>query len=106
MHRGMMLSISRGWKLVQGWTTCAPGKRGCGAISDLNLISDLNQKFKHDLWRVKSELKLSQKSTSPQVNVYLAQRVYCQDIHYFDKSEEEKYMDTSWSGKIDLIELG
>ena len=25
------------------------------------MISDLSQKFKHDLWRVKSELKLSQK---------------------------------------------
>ena len=32
-----------------------------GAISDLSLISDLSQKFKHDLWRVKSELQLSQK---------------------------------------------
>ena len=34
---------------------------GWGAVSDLSLISDLSQKFKHDLWRVKSELKLSQK---------------------------------------------
>ena len=32
-----------------------------GAVSDLSLISDLSQKFKHDLRRVKSELKLSQK---------------------------------------------
>ena len=35
--------------------------RGWGAVSDLSLISDLSQKFKHDLWRVKSKLKLSQK---------------------------------------------
>ena len=35
--------------------------QGWGAVSDLSLISDLSQKFKHDLWRVKSELKLSQK---------------------------------------------
>ena len=35
--------------------------QGRGAVSDLSLISDLGQKFKHDLWRVKSELKLSQK---------------------------------------------
>ena len=34
---------------------------GWGAVSDLSLISDLSQKFKHELWRVKSELKLSQK---------------------------------------------
>ena len=34
---------------------------GWGAVSDLSLISDLSQKFKHDLLRVKSELKLSQK---------------------------------------------
>ena len=34
---------------------------GWGAVSDLSLISDLSQKFKHDLWRVKSELNLSQK---------------------------------------------
>ena len=32
-----------------------------GAVSDLSLISDLSQKFKHDLWRVMSELDLSQK---------------------------------------------
>ena len=32
---------------------------GWGAVFDLSLISDLSQKFKHDLWRVKSELKLS-----------------------------------------------
>ena len=32
-----------------------------GAVSDLSLISDLSQKFKHDLWRLKSKLKLSQK---------------------------------------------
>ena len=35
--------------------------QGWGAVSDLSLISDLSEKFKHDLWRVKSELKLSQK---------------------------------------------
>ena len=35
--------------------------QGWGAVSDLSMISDLSQKFKHDLWRVKSELKLSQK---------------------------------------------
>ena len=35
--------------------------QGWGAVSDLSLISDLSQKFKHDLWRVKSKLKLSQK---------------------------------------------
>ena len=35
--------------------------QGWGAVSDLSLISDLSQKFKYDLWRVKSELKLSQK---------------------------------------------
>ena len=34
---------------------------GWGAVSNLSQISDLSQKFKHDLWRVKSELKLSQK---------------------------------------------
>ena len=34
---------------------------GWGAVSDLSVISDLSQKFKHALWRVKSELKLSQK---------------------------------------------
>ena len=37
------------------------GEQGWGAVSDLSLISDLSQKFKHDLWRVKSELNLSQK---------------------------------------------
>ena len=36
-------------------------KQGWGAVSDLSLISDLSQKFKHDLLRVKSELNLSQK---------------------------------------------
>ena len=41
------------------WFPCA--KQGWGAVSDLSLISDLSQKFKYDLWRVKSELKLSQK---------------------------------------------
>ena len=35
--------------------------QGWGAVSDLSLISDLSQKFKHDLWRPKSKLKLSQK---------------------------------------------
>ena len=35
--------------------------QGWGAVSDLSLISDLTQKFKHNLWRVKSELKLSRK---------------------------------------------
>ena len=35
--------------------------QGWGAVSDLSLISDLSQKFKHDLWRVKSKVKLSQK---------------------------------------------
>ena len=35
--------------------------QGWGAVSDLSLISDLSQKFKHDLWRAKSKLKLSQK---------------------------------------------
>ena len=35
--------------------------QGWGAVSDLSLISDLSQKFKHDLWRLKSKLKLSQK---------------------------------------------
>ena len=42
-----------------------------GAVSDLSLISDLSQKFKHDLWRIKSELKLSQKQhlTPAEVNV-------------------------------------
>ena len=35
--------------------------QGWGAVSDLSMISDLSQKFKHDLWRVKSELKLSRK---------------------------------------------
>ena len=34
---------------------------GSGAVSDLSVISDLSQKFKHDLWRFMSELKLSQK---------------------------------------------
>ena len=34
---------------------------GWGAVSDLSLISDLSQKFKHDLWIAKSDLKLSQK---------------------------------------------
>ena len=38
-----------------------PTDQGWGAVSDLSLISDLSQKFKHDLWRVKSKLKLSQK---------------------------------------------
>ena len=35
--------------------------QGRGAVSDLSLISDLSQKFKHDLWRLKSKFKLSQK---------------------------------------------
>ena len=35
--------------------------QGWGAVSDLSLISDLSQKFKHDLLWVKSELNLSQK---------------------------------------------
>ena len=35
--------------------------QGWGAVSNLSEISDLSQKFKHNLWRVKSELKLSQK---------------------------------------------
>ena len=34
---------------------------GWGAVSDLSLILDLSQKFKHGLWRLKSKLKLSQK---------------------------------------------
>ena len=33
---------------------------GWGAVSDLSLIADLSQEYKHDLWRLKSELKLSQ----------------------------------------------
>ena len=37
------------------------GDQGWGDVSDLSLISDLSQKFRHDLWRLKSELKLSQK---------------------------------------------
>ena len=35
--------------------------KGGGAVSDFSLISDLSKKFKHDLWRVKPALKLSQK---------------------------------------------
>ena len=35
--------------------------QGWGAVSDLSLISDLSQKFKHVLCGVKSKLKLSQK---------------------------------------------
>ena len=35
--------------------------QGWGAVSDLSLILDLSQKFKHGLWRLKSKLKLSQK---------------------------------------------
>ena len=35
--------------------------QGWGAVSDFSLISVLSQKFKHDLWRVKSVVKLSQK---------------------------------------------
>ena len=37
-----------------------------GAVSDLSLISDLSQKFIQDWWRVKSELKLSQKLSQKQ----------------------------------------
>ena len=32
-----------------------------GAVSDLSLISGLSEKFKHDLWRLKSKLNFSQK---------------------------------------------
>ena len=42
-----------------------------GAVSDLSLISDLSQKFKHDLWRVKSELNLSQKQHLTPVLIYV-----------------------------------
>ena len=46
--------------------TCTQGKANQSIIKDLptktlSMISDLSQKFRHDLWRVKSELKLSQK---------------------------------------------
>ena len=58
--------------------------QGWGAVSDLSLISDLSQKFKHDLWRVKSELKLSQKQhLTPDAFsiVFLILTVVKRDIH-------------------------
>ena len=54
-------SISMIASLATGNNMIAPVHLGWGAVSDLSLISDLSQKFKHDLWRAKSKLKLSQK---------------------------------------------
>ena len=55
---------------------------GWGAVSDLSLISDLSQKFKHDLWRVKSELKLSQKQhLTPDLHSHVRIHLYCIPIH-------------------------
>ena len=65
-----VISMLMQWSLLSGlppvyrqtitWTSTDIlwiGPLEWGAVSDLSLISDLNQKFKHDLLRVKSELK-------------------------------------------------
>ena len=44
--------------------------QGHGAVSDLSLISDLSQKLKHGLWKVKSQVK-SETAPHPWSNFYL-----------------------------------
>ena len=58
-------SCSSARTMLPGCCPCAANSiislQGWGAVSDLSLIFDLSQKFKHVLCGVKSKLKLSQK---------------------------------------------
>ena len=68
---------------------------GWGAVSDLSQISDLSQKFKHDLWRVKPDLKLSQKQ---HLTPDLA------DIRYVIISSESGLVPNRWGDKSLCVE--
>ena len=63
-HTKYLIHILKDGWFVAMWkfkSSCFETVLGWGAVSDLSLILDLSQKFKHGLWRLKSKLKLSQK---------------------------------------------
>ena len=73
--------------------------QGWGAVSDLSLILDLSQKFKHGLLRLKSKLKLNQKqhlTPDGRVKIDHCQKRTCADMRLSKYIMEPVHISKPW----------